>query len=471
LSELGFGDVLLAKIMAEEELIEVRILKRLLLKINSEGGSFSNILSMGQFTSAESLQTAEKKRSKYQLMMLESTIADLVKETGALPQAHLKKLQRRQRAEGFEESLATMIARHNLMPRELVEQCVQKGLKRLKRHQTNILAHYLETNFEGLDRALSKSRKVKGHDRRNANNVKTPSGRYPGVPRSSDLGTLSGRFALQEAIGRGSMGVVYRAQDLESGKAIAVKVSLTQDDGDDHAQRFQREIRVSRNLVHPNIVRNITSGETPEGYPYLAMEYVDGELLADLMVREGPFPTRRFMKMVIQIARGLQAIHEFGLIHRDLKPENILVYREGSKEIVKIMDFGLARPSDPEQFKNFTKNRADIFVTMIGHITGTPAFLAPESIRGLKVTHSVDLYALGVSMFEMITGELPFDKDSTNAMLSGHLFEEPRSLESARPDLAPFPEGMEQLISKLLEKLPEDRPKNAFEVLQSLLIM
>lgn len=471
LSHLAFGDVLLAKILAEEELVRVMVLKRLLMKVAREGGSFSDLVKMGQFISDEQFQSARQKRAKYQLMMLESTIADILGESRGISGARLKKLQQKQRSDGYSESLATMIERYKLMPKEQVDQCVQKGLKRLKKHQQNILDHYIETNYEGLERALTKSRADKGKSRRQAEQKRTPSGRYPGTPRSTDLGTLSNRFRLEETIGRGSMGVVYRATDLQTNGPVAVKVTLGSDDeASDVAQRFHREIRVSRNLAHPNVVRTISSGETPEGYPYLAMEYVDGELLGDIMVREGPFPWRRFLKMAVQIVRGLQAIHEFGLIHRDLKPENILVSRKGDKEIVKIMDFGLARPADPEQFKNFNQSKADIFMTVIGQITGTPAFLAPESIRGLNITPAVDLYALGVSFFEMLTGDLPFDKDTTNAMLSGHLFEEPRSMADARPDLAPFSEDMETLIAKLLEKRPEDRPASAFAVLQTLLV-
>lgn len=471
LSHLAFGDVLFAKILAEEELVRVIVLKRLLMKVAREGGSFTDLVKMGQFISEEQFQSARKKRAKYQLMMLESTIADILRESKGIEGSKLKKLQKKQRADGYSESLATMIERYDLMPKAQVDQCVQRGLKRLKKHQQNILDHYIETNYEGLERALTKSRAQKGEKRRTAEEKRTPSGRYPGTPRSTDLGTLSGRFRLEETIGRGSMGVVYRATDLESNTPVAVKVTLGSDDeASDVAQRFQREIRVSKNLVHPNVVRNISNGETPEGYPYLAMEYVEGELLGDIMVREGPFPWRRFLGMAVQITRGLQAIHEFGLIHRDLKPENIMVSRKGDKEIVKIMDFGLARPEDPEQFKNFTQSRADIFMTVIGQITGTPAFLAPESIRGLNVTTAVDLYALGVTFFEMLTGDLPFDKDTTNAMLSGHLFEDPRSMADARPDLAPFPGNMEATIAKLLEKRPEDRPASAFAVLQTLLV-
>jgi eukaryotic-like serine/threonine-protein kinase len=248
------------------------------------------------------------------------------------------------------------------------------------------------------------------------------------------VGTLiGGRYRLDAEIGRGGMSSVYRAFDTVLERAVAIKLMHRDVAADsDQLERFRREARSVARLSHPHIVAVIDAGEEPAGEPggagtgenetpYIVLEYVEGETLKSLIRRDGPLEIVQALAYAIEIARALGAAHERQIVHRDVKPHNILISEEGG---AKITDFGIARSLTEES------------LTMAGRVLGTTDYVSPEQALGHSVTGQSDLYSLGVVLFEMLTGDVPFHGDSPVAVAMKHVREELPDVQRLRPELS-----------------------------------
>ena len=259
------------------------------------------------------------------------------------------------------------------------------------------------------------------------------------------IGTvIDGRYRVEERIGEGGMGVVYRATHVVLRKPFALKVIRADQATDANiVQRFVREARAASGIGHPNIVNINDFGTTADGSLYLAMEFLDGMTLADAM-KSGPIPFARALEIFIQIAGALEAAHAQGIVHRDLKPENIFLMREaGQHEFVKVLDFGIAK----------VKNAA-AKLTSTGMVFGTPHYLSPEQAAGQPVDHRSDIYSLGVIMYQVLAGQLPFTAESLMALMTKHMFEPAPSLREAGHAV---PSALDAIVGRCLQKKPELR--------------
>jgi eukaryotic-like serine/threonine-protein kinase len=249
----------------------------------------------------------------------------------------------------------------------------------------------------------------------------------------TSLGTLiGGRYRLDAVIGRGGMSTVYKAFDTVLERPVAIKLmhrEITSDS--DQLERFRREARAVAQLSHPHVVSVIDAGEEPApdgdhrggdaGTPYIVLEYVDGETLKALIRRGGPLEIPQALAYAIEIARALGAAHEHQIVHRDVKPQNVLIDPEGG---AKITDFGIARSLSEEG------------LTMAGRVLGTTDYVSPEQALGQPVTPQSDLYSLGVVLFEMLTGDVPFHGDSPVAVAMKHVREQLPDVQARRPQLS-----------------------------------
>ena len=258
-----------------------------------------------------------------------------------------------------------------------------------------------------------------------------------------------GDFELERKIGQGGMGEVWLARQVSLDRPVAVKVLpralATQEN---FIERFQREAKAAASLVHPSVIQIYAYG-IDEGTPYFAMEYVEGEDLQQRIRRERFLEWDEVAAILISVAAALEVAHEKGLIHRDIKPSNIMIDKKG---IVKVMDFGLAKAtSGGPEAKNLTN---------AGLIMGTPNYLSPEQGRGDSLDGRSDLYSLGIVLYELITGQLPFKADSPAGLIFKHVYEPPPPPADLRPDSPPF---LVDITLKLLEKDPDDRYRDACE--------
>jgi serine/threonine-protein kinase len=211
---------------------------------------------------------------------------------------------------------------------------------------------------------------------------------------------FASRYRIVSLLGRGAMGEVYRAEDLKLGQPVALKlIAVRVARGDERLQRFIAEVRLAREIAHPNVCRVYDIGEA-EGWHYLSMEFVDGETLQSLMGRIGRLSGEKALDMARQLCAGLAAAHDRGVLHRDLKPSNIMVDGRGR---IRILDFGLAVPSG---------------ASTIGELAGTPAYMAPEQLVGDQATERTDVYALGLVFYELFAGRMLFP---VRTSVDGHL--------------------------------------------------
>ena len=232
---------------------------------------------------------------------------------------------------------------------------------------------------------------------------------------------LSGRYRLDARIGSGGMSTVYRAFDQTLERQVAIKLLHRQiADDPDQLERFRREARAVAQLSHPHIVTVIDAGEE-EGRPYIVFEYVQGETLKELIKREGPLDVDESAAYAIEIARALGYAHSRNIVHRDVKPQNVLIDEEGS---AKITDFGIARTLDEEG------------LTADGRVLGTTDYVAPEQALGHQVTGQSDLYSLGIVLFEMLTGDVPFRGENQVAVAMKHVRDPLPDVQELRPEVS-----------------------------------
>jgi len=269
--------------------------------------------------------------------------------------------------------------------------------------------------------------------------------------------TLDDKYRLEERLGIGGMGTVYRALHLLIDRPVAVKV-LNQRFVEDEAARtrFRREARAAGRLQHTNAVTVTDFGESPDGFVYLVMELLEGRTLRDVLAKEAPLDAARSVSLMLQISAAVAAAHEAGIIHRDLKPANIfIVQRAEVPAVVKVLDFGIAKLAAETLGED-----EPMTLTQLGAMIGTPRYMSPEQCDGAELTPGADVYSLGVILYEMLTGTVPFSGSTPLAIALKHASEVPRS---PREFVSAIPPALEQVVLHALEKRPEDRPANAAE--------
>jgi serine/threonine-protein kinase len=256
---------------------------------------------------------------------------------------------------------------------------------------------------------------------------------------------LGDKYRITRLIGRGGMGAVYEAQHVVVGRRFAVKLLHPEIAKQrDMLARFEREAQTAGTLESEHIAAAVDFGRTPQGLPFIVMELLQGEDLGHLMSRDArSLTTARVVGLMLQVARGLELAHGRGIVHRDLKPENVFVCRRADgSDLVKLLDFGIAKLQGTD-----TRSSS---VTRTGTAMGTPYYMAPEQARGEKaLDHRVDIYALGVMLYELLSGQKPHPGDSYNAIISHILMQEPQPLEKVRPELpAPLTAAIHRALSK-----------------------
>ncbi|HMR05820.1 MAG TPA: serine/threonine-protein kinase [Polyangiaceae bacterium] len=266
--------------------------------------------------------------------------------------------------------------------------------------------------------------------------------------------TLGGRYVIEGVLGEGGMATVYRATHRLVDRTCAVKIMSRAFAGNEVIrERFRREAKAAQKLAHPNIIEIFDQGETTDGCLYLVMELLEGQTLADLL-DQGAVPPERALPILIQIGRALARAHDLEVIHRDLKPENIfLADDEVLGERAVLLDFGIARST------------ADPRLTGSGEVFGTPQYMAPERITTIDAGPSADLYAVGVMLYEMMTGQLPFEAPDVATYFVRHLKDPAPSMRVIDPSI---PEALDKLALELMAKTPEERPVDAHRVVADL---
>ncbi len=275
-------------------------------------------------------------------------------------------------------------------------------------------------------------------------------------PKDPLLGReLDGRFTLKKRIGAGGMGAVYLAWQHSVGREVAVKVIHPKHNTDrEAAKRFLRESKLASRLQHPNTVTVLDFNQTEDGFLYLVMELLNGRQLSEVLQQEGRFSTQRLAKVAIQLCDALEAAHNLSIVHRDLKPGNIIIL-DGppGRDFVKVLDFGLARSLGNDDSSKLTRT---------GEVVGTPHYLPPEAALGNPMDTRGDIYSLGVIFYELVAGRLPFEAEGRRAMMIKHVYEDPIPLP------LDVPEAVSNLIMKMLEKDPDQRPRSVVELRMAL---
>jgi eukaryotic-like serine/threonine-protein kinase len=283
------------------------------------------------------------------------------------------------------------------------------------------------------------------------------------LPHSSEpadalIGSVvDGRYRIDQRIGEGGMGVVYKAMHTALNKVIALKVLRGEMAKDaEVVQRFMQEAQSATSIGHENIIDISDFGRLKDGTVYFVMEYLNGTALSGLIKRGGSIPVREAVSILKQIASALGAAHTRGIVHRDLKPDNIYLIKRGELEhFAKVLDFGIAKVGG-----------ASNKITRTGMVFGTPHYMSPEQAAGQSVDARTDIYALGVIMYEMFTGRVPFDADTFMAVLTKHMFEKPQPM--SNPNAERQLGALEQITMRALEKKPENRYQSMQELIEDL---
>ena len=254
-----------------------------------------------------------------------------------------------------------------------------------------------------------------------------------------------GRYEVIGELGQGAMGVVYKAKDPLIDRVVAIKtinLGLAMDEKEEYEGRFYQEAKAAGRLNHPNIVTIYDVGKSGN-VAYIAMEFLEGRELRDIMNERGMLPVDQVLDVVAQVALGLAYAHEHGIVHRDVKPSNIMLVRDG---LVKITDFGIARMASSS------------VRTQTGMVLGSPKYMSPEQVMGKEIDQRSDIFSLGVMLYEMLTGQAPFDGENVNAIMYQTLNVVPMPPNSLNPAV---PEMVNFIVAKALTKGSEDRYQNA----------
>ncbi|NUO47692.1 MAG: serine/threonine protein kinase [Polyangiaceae bacterium] len=278
------------------------------------------------------------------------------------------------------------------------------------------------------------------------------------VPPDPLIGTIvDGRYIIEQTLGEGGMGVVYGGRHRMIERKVALKVLKRELATDPEiVERFVQEAKTATSIGNPHIVDILDFGTLPDGSTYFAMEYLDGTSLTSLVTSK-PAPSR-IAKIAMQACDGLGAAHERGIIHRDLKPDNIFIIRRSGEDFVKILDFGIAKVSGHTTGPKLTK---------AGAVFGTPHYMSPEQAAGTSIDHRADIYALGIILYELAAGQLPFDSDNYMGILTKHMYQVPIPIR-ALVNNADCPPGLEAIIQKCLQKPPSQRYQSCAELAEDL---
>jgi eukaryotic-like serine/threonine-protein kinase len=259
------------------------------------------------------------------------------------------------------------------------------------------------------------------------------------------------QYEIIDRVARSGMATVYRARDWENGSVVALKVPHFECESDlVFHQRFLREEQIGQRLDHPAVIKVFKPRE--KSRVYLAMEYVAGELLSDRLQRETRLPIETAVAIAGQIAEALSYLHEHKVVHRDLKPANVMIQPDGS---VKLIDFGIAMDATLRKMT----------WAHMSHTLGTPDYMAPEQIKGLRGDARTDIYSLGAMLYEMLTGQVPFPAENVFAEMRSKLSDDPDPPRRLRPEIPP---ELEEVVLRALERSPNDRFESAFELREAL---
>jgi len=269
--------------------------------------------------------------------------------------------------------------------------------------------------------------------------------------------TLAGNYEIQEVIGHGGMGVVYKARHALMDRIVAIKMLQAQLISDSMSvKRFQQESQSASRISHPNVITVYDFGISPNGQPFIVMDYLQGISLADVIKEEGQIGVERSIKILAQACDALDHAHKMGVIHRDVKPTNfVLINYDEEKDFVKVVDFGVAK------LMNATPDGQRL--TQAGEVCGSPVYMSPEQCTGGELDQRSDIYSMGIVVYETLTGKLPILGKTMVDTMSKHISEMPPTFQQARPDLY-IPERLEQVVFKALAKDPNDRHQTMDEL-------
>lgn len=272
--------------------------------------------------------------------------------------------------------------------------------------------------------------------------------------------TLVERFHIMGKLGKGGMGAIYMAHDSILDRDVAIKTVARTNLNDQELMRFQREAKAACTLKHPNVIQLLDFGVLESGQPFMVMELIQGQSLAEL-IEQGPQSPRFVLQIIEQVAGGMLDVHKSGIVHRDLKTGNIMLLNAGvhtNQPIIKILDFGIA--------KSLGQNSQDSAMTKAGQIFGSPNSMSPEQVRGESLDHRSDIYSLGCIAFEMLTGRPLFVGESVMDVVSQHINEPPPRLWEACDQS--FPMELERLVAHMVLKDPEERYQSMEDVIRNL---
>ncbi|HEX8826154.1 MAG TPA: protein kinase [Archangium sp.] len=271
---------------------------------------------------------------------------------------------------------------------------------------------------------------------------------------------LDGRYKIEDVLGQGGMGMVFRATQTSVHRPVAVKTlnpSLAA--APQFFERFRREAEIASRLRHPNVITIYDFGRAQDGTCYYVMELLEGESLRELVKRDGPMTLRRALDVTEQACRGLAHAHEQGAVHRDIKPHNIMVQQLDGRDFVKVLDFGLVKALEQDEEEQLTST---------GQVLGTPQYMPPEQAGGEGVDHRSDLYSMGGVFFYCLTGTSPYGANTVRKALTAALTQPPPSVNAKRQG-APIPQALEDFFQKALAREKEDRYQSAQEFLDAMM--